>query len=234
MFLFKFTEPIYKILFMKFLQVVCFCFLLPLFAIAQVSATNKATVWLSADLINQHHQTIRLLGNPTIVDSKYGKAVRFDGLNDAIFLDEMPLAQLKKFTIEVIFYPESGSNFEQRLLHFGEILGNRLLLETRSTASDWYFDAFIFSGTQKNTLVDSTLLHPQNQWYHLAYVIDDGKLITYVNGVKELESQIKMIPLLAGKTSIGVRQNEKSWFKGLIYKIKITPKAIDPKQFINN
>jgi hypothetical protein len=196
------------------------------------SSDHQSIIWLPVNLISLQSKTTTIYGHPKLVDSKYGPVIHFDGLKDAIFLSEMPIAQLKKLTIEMIFYPDSGGNFEQRLLHFGEILSNRLLLETRSTTSGWYFDAFIYSGTQKNTLIDSTLLHPLNRWYHLAYVVDNGKLTTYVDGQKELESQINMIPLLTGKTSIGVRQNNKSWFKGSIYKIKITPKALHPKQFI--
>lgn len=224
---------------MKLLLISCLCVISFFTSKAQVNdlihtSKHKPIIWLPFNLINFQSKTTIIYGNPTIVNSKYGQAIHFNGVNDAIFIDDMPLAQLKKFTIEMIFYPDSGGNFEQRLLHFGEILGNRLLLETRSTKLDWYFDAFIYSGTQKNTLIDSTLLHPLNRWYHLAYVVDNGKLTTYVNGIKELESQIKMVPLLTGKTSIGVRQNEKSWFKGSIYKIKISPKALNPKQFIKD
>jgi hypothetical protein len=47
-----------------------------------------------------------------------------------------------------------------------------------------------------------------------------------------LESQIKVEPLHGGKTSIGVRQSETSWFKGAIYQIRISPEALNPSQFL--
>jgi hypothetical protein len=45
----------------------------------------------------------------------------------------MPLAGLEQFTVEMIYNPYSGGNFEQRFLHCGEANGDRLLLELRST-----------------------------------------------------------------------------------------------------
>lgn len=37
---------------------------------------------------------------------------------------------------------------------------------------------------------------------------------------------------MSGKTSIGVRLNEQSWFKGTIYKIRISPEALSPNNFM--
>lgn len=39
-------------------------------------------------------------------------------------------------------------------------------------------------------------------------------------------------PFKAGKTSIGVRMNRKSWFKGALYEVRITPKCLAPTEFI--
>lgn len=187
--------------------------------------------WLAAELIRIPNIRNEIKGNPEIIDCPYGNAGRFNGTSDGIFLNQMPLEGLEEFTIEVIFYPESGGNFEQRLLHIGEIRGNRVLFETRSTARGWYFDAYINTVEQNVALIDSTLIHPHDQWYHLAFVVNRGNLSTYVNGSKELENEIKPKPLSGGKTSIGVRQNELSWFRGSVYNIRITPQALQPDQF---
>lgn len=222
---------------MNLLKLVCF-FLIPIISAGQgiqekTHKKNSIIEWFPGDLLQSGNNQIRVLGNPEIINCKYGKALHFNGLNDGIFFEEMPLLGMDEFTIEVLFYPESGGNFEQRFFHCGEILENRLLLELRSMQNDWYFDAFIKSGDQKRTLIDSTLLHPLGQWYHLAFVIDRGKLITYVNKRKELEDNIVLIPFQGGKTSIGVRQNELSWFKGTIYKFKITNKALKKRRFMD-
>lgn len=146
--------------------------------------------WILRDFVLLKFEGICISGNPKVSTCKYGEALTFNGSTDGIFLDRMPLSGLEQFTIEVIVRPESGGNFEQRFFHCGEIRGSRVLLETRSTKTNWYFDAFIKSGNQQKTLIDSTLIHPLDRWYHLVFVVDRGKLTTYVNGKKELENQI--------------------------------------------
>ena len=196
---------------------------------------NKSTCteWIFAGLIKEKPEGIRILGNPETIKCKYGEAVSFNGSSDAIFLESMPLADLTQFTIEVIFQPCSGGNFEQRFLHVGESQGDRVLLESRSSGTNWYFDAFIKVGEQQCALIDPNLAHPLDQWYHLAYTIDNGHLATYVNGKKELEGNAVLVPLKSGKTSVGVRQNEVSWFKGGIYKVRITGKVLTPDDFMD-
>ena len=189
-------------------------------------------LWNMSDFLNAG-SSVRLAGNPKLIEYKKDKALGFDGQNDGIFLEEMPLSGMDKFTIEAIFYPESGGNFEQRFFHTGEIRGDRVLFEIRTTATDWYFDAYIKSGDQQKTLIDSKLTHPLNQWYHAAFVVDHGHLTTYINGQKELEGAITFSPIQTGKTSIGVRLNEQSWFKGAIFQIRISPEALFPNDFLN-
>jgi hypothetical protein len=217
--------------------IICFTLLLnfPLQsgAIGKDNRMKNCVHWRMTDLI-VHDSIARILGSPKIIESKYGKVLEFNGVNDGIFLEEMPLANLKEFSIEVLFYPASGGKFEQRFFHIGEIRGDRVLLEIRTTATDWYFDAFVQSGNQKMTLIEPKLLHPLNQWYHVAYVVNHGKLCTYINGQKELEGTIAFSPIQTGKTSIGVRLNEQSWFKGAISQIQISPKALKAKDFLSH
>jgi hypothetical protein len=159
--------------------------------------------------------------------------LRFNGTDDGIFVEAMPISGLEQFTIEVILRPESGGNFEQRFLHIGEVNGDRVLFELRSIPEGWYLDGYIRNGDQQCTLIDPKRVYPSDAWYHTAYVVDHGNISTWVNGKKELEGKIDLTPLKTGKTSIGVRQNEVSWFRGTIYKIRITPKALPPDKFMH-
>lgn len=197
------------------------------------SQSKHQTEWMLSNLISTKTEGIRIAGNPQVIDCKYGKALLFNGSTDGIFMDQMPLVGLEQFTIEAILRPDSGGNFEQRFFHTGEIRGDRVLLEIRTTATSWYFDAFVQSGTQKMTLIEPKLLHPLNQWYHVAFVVNHGKLCTYINGQKELEGAITFSPIQTGKTSIGVRLNEQSWFKGAISQIRISPEALEPNKFMD-
>jgi hypothetical protein len=209
-------------------------FLLSIFLLSGkiYSQTGGQTEWVLSQLATSKNKEIRIAGNPQIISCKYGKSLYFNGITDGLFIDQMPLSGLKQFTIEVIVRPRSGGNFEQRFFHSGEIKGDRVLLEIRTTKTGWYLDAFINSGDGAKTLIEPNLTHPLDQWYHVAFVVDNGKLSTYVNGQKELEATIKLTPLKTGKTSIGVRQNEQSWFKGDILKIRISPWALTPKKFL--
>src|SRR5690349_20094156 len=56
----------------------------------------------------------RAVGHPQLVDAVFGKAVLFDGLGDALFVDTHPLAGAEKFTWEVLFRPDAGGAAEQR------------------------------------------------------------------------------------------------------------------------
>jgi hypothetical protein len=175
-----------------------------------------------------------ILGEPRLIDSPYGKAVQFDGQRDALVFDANPLVNLRSFTIEVVMRPDTNGSREQRFLHFGELRGERVMVETRLTKDSlWYLDTYMKSGQTGQTLADTTTLHPLNLWYHVTFVADDGKFETYVDGKKELEGQIPFSPFTLGQTSIGARQNRVNWFKGSIYKLRITPSALSPDAFKN-
>lgn len=196
------------------------------------ASSNKKTEWLVASLLQNKKEQTTILGNPTIVSSPYGNAVTFNGVDDALFLKEMPLKGLKSFTVEMFFKPESNGVFEQRILQIGESTGDRMLLEIRVLNNNWYFDGFVASKGVKLALATEELLHPLGQWYHVAFVVTSNSLTTYVNGKQELHKEYVFNPIEQGQTSIGVRMNKVTWFKGAIYKIQISPQALKPNQFL--
>src|SRR5688572_6738161 len=68
----------------------------------QVSSSMSET-WTfdRLDRLGTHKTT--LLGQPRVVNTPEGKAIEFDGVDDAIFLEVHPLAGAETFTWEVIF-----------------------------------------------------------------------------------------------------------------------------------
>lgn len=196
-------------------------------------STKANTNWIIADLLKSGELIAETTGNPKLTDSPYGRAVWFDGENDGLWLNELPLQGLTEFTVEMIFCPDSTqAPFEQRMLHIGENRGDRMLLELRAVDGNWYFDGYAASGTNKKALIDEQLTHPLGQWYHIAFVVTPNSLTTFVNGKQELTETFPFLPIQTGATSIGTRIDKRSWFKGTIYKIKITPKAIKPIDFM--
>lgn len=191
----------------------------------------NVTEWEVADLL-QSKEDVKIVGNPEIIDCQYGKAVLFNGIDDGIFIDKMPLKELSEFTIEILVRFDSDGGSEQRYFHCGEVQGDRVLMEMRSNPTSWYLDGFIQSGDINGALISPQMVHPLDQWYHIAFEVQNGKQTTFINGEKEIEKTIEFKPILKGKTSIGVRQNKISWFKGAIYKIRITDKVLRPSEFM--
>ncbi|WP_163323327.1 LamG domain-containing protein [Draconibacterium mangrovi] len=197
-------------------------------SLAQIKKSE--VVYIISDLI-EANENVTVVGNPMEIDSPYGSAVQFDGKDDAIFIDEMPLKDLTEITIEMIIRFDSGGSHEQRYFHTGSVKKDRLLMEMRSNADTWYLDGMFESRKKWVVLMSPELIHPLDEWYHIAFTVKDGGQATFVNGQKELEGDVDFAPIKKGKTSIGVRQNKISWFKGAIYSIRITDKVLNPDEF---
>jgi hypothetical protein len=191
------------------------------------------------DWTAEHHpEILEILGSPTLIRTPLGPAIEFNGRTDGIFLDSVPVEGMEEVTIEMIFKPYPDSPFEQRFMHMGAYSGARIMFESRVKKDNmWYFDAFIHLGTKAESavLIDSTLTHPTGRWYNLALVAGTDGLTSYVNGVQQCTSDLGYKPVISeGKTSIGVRQNLVCWFKGAIFRLRITSAALSPDQFLTD
>lgn len=213
---------------------------LPCVALALMLASAKGSEEMSAiewridnlHVIGGHAVTVA--GTPRVVDTDLGKAIEFNGTTDGLFLDVNPLAGLATFTVEVLFSPAADGAPEQRFVHFEEAkTGNRALIELRLLPGpSWCLDTYLRSGEAALTLIDREKTHPATGW-HVAALVYDGKTMTdYVDGVRELTGEVSFTPLGPGASSIGVRQNRVSWFKGRIHTIRITPAPLDPSRFL--
>jgi len=194
----------------------------------------KAITWdfRRLDQIGGHKTTV--VGAPRVIDTPQGKAVEFDGVDDGLFIDFNPLVGLEKFTAEVIFRPDAGGPQAQRFFHLQEDGSeNRLLFETRLTPDNkWFLDTFIKSGDGNYTLLAEKWLHPIGPWYHAAVVMDGQTMRHFVNGKEELSMPIVFKPQQAGRTSIGVRINKVSWYKGAVRQFRLSRAVLSPQDFL--
>ena len=177
-----------------------------------------------------------VVGAPKVVTSGAETAIVFDGKGDGLFVPVNPLAGWSAFTIEVRFMPDGSGGEEQRFLHLEDELKNRVLIETRVTPDkQWSLDTFLFQDAEhKLTLLDRARLHPTDRWYWVALVYDGSRMSHYVDGELELEGSVAFAPMTAGRTSIGVRQNRVSWFKGAISEVRFTPAALPATKLRQN
>jgi hypothetical protein len=195
-------------------------------------AAADSEVWTfdRLDRIGGHQTTV--LGNPRIVDTPVGKAIEFDGVDDALMIDVHPLAGAETFTWEAVFRPDGGAT-EQRWLHLQEAgSDNRMLFEIRVVGDRWYFDSFVHSGAADKALINRELLHPLGAWYHVAAVYDGREFRNYVNGVQEGAAAIQFVPQGSGQSSVGVRMNLVNYFKGAIHVARFTRRALSPAEFL--
>src|SRR5262249_44786766 len=118
-------------------------------------------VWSIDNLRRIGDLDITLLGAPKVIETAWGRAVEFDGKQDALFLAAQPLVGLGVFTVEVIFRPDAGGPKEQRFLHLQENDSeNRVLMETRLVGDRWFLDTYIRSGKTDQTLFAEKFTHP--------------------------------------------------------------------------
>src|SRR5438552_3254105 len=138
-------------------------------------------VWNFDNLETVGGNSITVLGSPRIIDTPKGKVTEFDGKQDGVLVNSLPLTGFDRFTVEVIFRPDAEGLKEQRFFHLQESGSqNRVLLETRLTGdSRWFLDTYIRAGETDQTLFAENFTHPIGQWYQAALVFDGKEMRHY-------------------------------------------------------
>ena len=187
------------------------------------------------DIVGGHATTI--LGHPHIIETPDGKAVEFNGVDDALLIGVHPLAGAETFTWEAIFRPDGG-NAEQRWFHLeenpatGSDMDNRMLFEIRVIDGRWCLDAFNKSGPVQKALLNRNSLHALGTWFHVAAVYDGKEFRNYVDGIQEGSGQVHLAPQGEGQTSVGVRINKLFYFKGAVRMARFTRRPLAPSEFL--
>lgn len=209
--------------------------------IASETDTVYFEVWELNSLKKIGGHSLQVSGNPQIVNTEYGKAMKFNGIDDKLLVDNNPIGDAKEYTVEVVFKPDPAYDISNapRFIHFqdpDDTLAKRVLIELRVTQEkEWYLDGYMLTDAGEKTLVNKTLTHPTGVWIHAALTYKDNTLKTFVNGIQELSGTVTYTEKLInkiGKTSIGGRMDNRNYYCGLIKTLKITRKALDPKDFI--
>lgn len=209
--------------------------LILLFACSLVSIASPfglaEEVWRFDNVANVGGHSIKVVGQPKVVEEGGAKAVRFDGEHDGIFVQDIPLTGAKAFTIEVLLFPAEGGRPEQRFFHLQDGEQRRAMIETRLNGKGaWWLDTYLRNGPDPAgtsvTLIDPKQVHPTNRWYWVALRYGDGHMAHYINGEKQLEADLPFGGFSAGQISVGVRQNLVYWFKGDIREIRFHREAV--------
>ena len=168
--------------------------------------------------------TPRVEGSPKVIASPLGKAIQFDGVDDALFFDRHPLAGASRFTFEALFRPDGGA-FEQRWFHLESDEGpavkpgtgtTRMLFEIRVVENSWYLDAFMKGRGYSQVLLVPEKRCPVGRWYHVAQTYDGTTYRSFVNGQLQAEAAVPLKPQGPGRASVGIRMNRVNPFKGAV------------------
>ncbi len=195
--------------------------------------TPQGETWRFDRLDRLGNHPTQVEGAPKVVETPQGKAVSFDGVRDALFVDVHPLAGAETFTLEVIFRPAADGKPEQRFFHLQETGSQtRLLLETRLLPGGWCLDSFAATSKGSQTLIDRLKLHSLGAWHHAAMVYDGKTFRHFVDGALQGEAVVALAPQGPGRTSVGVRINRVDYFKGEILVARMSRQALPVAEFL--
>ena len=191
------------------------------------------TRWVFDRLSNIGGVDTAVEGDPALVDSPYGKAVQFDGVDDRLVIGKHRLAGMGQFTFEALFRPDGGA-FAQRWFHLNEEdptpgappSVTRILFEIRVKDGAWSLDAFATGQGYKQTLLFLDKTYPVGPWYWVAQSYDGKTYRSFVNGELQGEADIAYAPQGQGRSSVGARMNKVDYFKGAIREARFTPRAL--------
>ena len=180
-----------------------------------------------------------VLGHPKVIKTPVGKAVQFNGVDDALFLNEHPLAGAQTFTWEAIFRPDPGGAPEQRWFHLAEQdpktgadTDTRFLFEIRVIDNRWCLDAFVHTPAVDHAILNREKLYPLDTWHAVAQVFDGKEYSSYVDGELQGKAELQFQPEGQGHTSVGGRINKQFFFKGAVHLARFTRRALSPAEFL--
>lgn len=218
--------------------------LLCLVLLAPTLSAQETTVWRFDSVSRIGGHPIIVLGTPKVVSTDLGKAVHFEGASDAgdaLFLDTLPLTGALAYSFEVIFRPSSKGHPEQRFFHLQEAehAESRRMFEIRIHDDKWCIDTVAVNaapeGPARSGIMlncDSDHLFPVDRWYAVTTTYDGKVLRTYVDGKLQGETEVALLPLGKGGTSVGTRYTKRDFFTGDIFEARFSRKALTADQFL--
>ncbi|MGZ8941497.1 MAG: LamG-like jellyroll fold domain-containing protein, partial [Methylobacter sp.] len=159
-----------------------------------------------------------------ISNGKYGKALKFDGVNDWVTVNNSSsLALSTSMTLEAWVYPESITT------------GNTVILKEKSGGAVYNLYASedndgpvsSFSNNNNYYIIEDSNPLPLNQWSHLVSTYDGQYQRLYVNGAEVASrSQTGTIEQSTGVLRIGGNSVWGEFFKGYIDEVRIYNRAL--------
>jgi hypothetical protein len=205
-----------------------------------LSPAVAQTTWRFDNTASIGGHTTKVLGHPRAIDTPMGKAVAFNGVDDALFFDVHPLAGATQWTWEMIFKPDADGKPEQRIFHLQsidpatgtDVPNERMLFEIRIVKGQWCLDSFATAGGKARALLNCEKVHPFGQWYRVTAVYDGKMFRNYVGDELQGEGELEIPAERPGRASLGTRIDLRDYYKGAVYEARFTPRALGVNEFM--
>jgi len=198
-------------------------FILAAFFLLSPLRAQSPVVWTLSKLTFAAPAVPTVYGTPRLDRASEPVSIAFNGREDGYAIPVNPVAGWPTFTIRARIRPDVSGPQAQRFLHIEDEAGHRITMEIRLAPNGtWSLDTFLKNAPHSLTLASAALSHSSGQW-HVAELRYDGKIMSsYVDGKKELSGPVEFVPMGPGRTSVGVRLNRVSWYKGAIAEIQFS------------
>ncbi len=174
--------------------------------------------------LNEHIGTIE--GATWDDRGKFGKALRFDGVNDCVQIANTEDLQLsEEFTLEAWVRPDSLQEFAP--LFFKEHEGFYSYSLFLGAFNSGHLEGFVANEGPGWSEVESKEALPAKAWSHVAFTSDGAYLRLYVDGALVGTGSASEIGESEGPLYLGCWPEEGEHFEGRIDEVRIYDRALD-------
>jgi hypothetical protein len=187
---------------------------------------NEGTIKgkIVSDLLGNNDGT--LVGNPKIVDGKYGSALEFNGTSDYVDVpDDKSLQLWETYTLEAWIYQKESKS-------------SRIIDKiTAGTADGPHLDTH--PGTTLRSCagacISNKTQYSLKEWHHVAMTFDKGDVKFYLDGSPDGGGQAPS-PLSGNSNPlrIGADSNGQNLFSGVIDEVRVYNRAINDAEIKQN
>jgi hypothetical protein len=178
------------------------------------------------------NENVGIINGATWVDGKFGKALKFDGIDDYVQLPYINIFNQKPFTVMGWVW-QNTIRTNQPFFSVGDNVTKDRYLHLLIRDGHPHFGFF------EDDLTSSTLL-TTNTWYHLAFVwegLPTNKQIIYINGKKDSEGITNGTLVINSGNSTGngiwIGRFINSYYDGIIDEVYIYDKPLKEEEIKN-
>jgi hypothetical protein len=202
----------------------------PTAPLTAITNTSLLTNFTNAGILdNAMMNDLETVGNAQISTSvkKYGTgSMYFDGTGDYLSKQNPPIYLINwwqgSYTIEYWIYANA---FTQGAQNDPVIIGN---MDASSSSNYWSFGPitsgvvrfYYYNGSGQAVQTTTTL--STGQWYHLAFVNNNGSLAIYINGVSSATGSVSGTPQSSSSIPLTIGSTNSASFNGYIDDLRIT------------